>query len=42
LWRDGRLPIERLVRKYSYKDIAKVKEDIERGECIKAVLTWED
>ncbi|MCJ1300689.1 NAD/NADP dependent alcohol dehydrogenase [Hypocenomyce scalaris] len=41
LWKDGRLPLEKLIKSYHYTDIERAKSDMEAGICIKAVLRWD-
>jgi len=38
LWRQGRFPIERIMREYPFADIERAVGDTERGEVIKPVL----
>jgi len=40
-WRQGRLPLERIVTKYPYTEINQAIEDMHHGKCIKPVLIWE-
>uniref|UniRef100_A0A8H7K917 Enoyl reductase (ER) domain-containing protein n=1 Tax=Bionectria ochroleuca TaxID=29856 RepID=A0A8H7K917_BIOOC len=40
LWKEGQLPVDKLVKKYSFKDLSQAKEDLQSGQCIKAVLVW--
>jgi aryl-alcohol dehydrogenase len=39
--RQGRLPFERLIRRYPFEQIATAFSDMEHGAAIKPVLTWE-
>ena len=38
-WRDGRLPLEKLVRTYPFAQINEAIDAQHRGECVKVVLT---
>ncbi|KAJ3515081.1 hypothetical protein NM208_g15006 [Fusarium decemcellulare] len=40
-WKQGRLPVDRLVTEYSWKDIVKMENDVRQGTCIKPVLLWD-
>jgi len=40
-WKQGRFPLDRLIKRYPYTDINKVKEDMHHGSVIKAVLVWD-
>jgi len=42
LWRAGRLPIERLTRRYRFDEIAAAVEDARSGRAIKPVLIMDD
>jgi len=39
-YRDGKLPIEKLVRMYQVNDFEQALHDMHSGETIKAVLLW--
>ncbi|KAJ5721747.1 uncharacterized protein N7483_009681 [Penicillium malachiteum] len=41
-WKQGRFPIDKISKSYSYKDVNKAVEDMESGHTIKPVLIWED
>lgn len=38
LWRQGRFPFDRLIRKYDFRDINRAAADMESGETLKPVL----
>ncbi|MGW8483027.1 alcohol dehydrogenase catalytic domain-containing protein [Microbacterium sp. NPDC055903] len=38
LWRAGRLPVERLIRRYRFDEVATAVEDVRSGRAIKPVL----
>ena len=40
LWRQGRLPLERLIRAYPFEEIGRACEDARSGATIKPVLTF--
>ena len=40
LWRQGRLPLERLIRTYPFDQIGRACEDARSGATIKPVLTF--
>jgi aryl-alcohol dehydrogenase len=40
LWREGRMPIERLIRTYPFEEIGRACEDARSGATIKPVLTF--
>ena len=42
LWREGRLPIERLIQTYAFEEIGRACEDARGGAVIKPVLTFGD
>ncbi|CAK7230067.1 hypothetical protein SCUCBS95973_007448 [Sporothrix curviconia] len=39
-WRQGRFPIDRLTKTYSYKDVNQAVGDMLSGKTIKPVITW--
>jgi Zn-dependent alcohol dehydrogenase len=39
-WRDGKFPLEKLVKYYDAKDVLKALDGMESGACIKPVLVW--
>lgn len=41
LWRQGRFPVERMIRRYPFADFARAWHDCESGAAIKPVLTIE-
>lgn len=41
-WQQGRFPIDRLTKSYSYKDVNKAMDDMLSGETIKPVIVWSD
>ena len=40
--RQGRLPLEKMVKQYHYKDFASALEDMHSGTVIKPILVWKD
>ncbi|VXC43689.1 Aryl-alcohol dehydrogenase [Arthrobacter sp. 9V] len=40
LWKQGKFPFDRLIKKYSFKDINEAFEDAEKGLTIKPVLVY--
>ncbi|KAF4964896.1 hypothetical protein FSARC_7241 [Fusarium sarcochroum] len=40
-WKQGRLPVDEMVTEYSWKDFAKMQEDVRQGVCVKPVLIWD-
>lgn len=42
LWRSGRLPVEKLIRRYPFADAATAIADARSGDAIKAVLLFDD
>jgi aryl-alcohol dehydrogenase len=42
LWRQGRLPFDRLIRTYPMSDINQAEADMASGETIKPVLVPEE
>lgn len=41
-WRQGRFPIDRLTKSYSYKEVNQAIDDMNRGRTIKPILIWAD
>ncbi|KAJ9628356.1 hypothetical protein H2204_009331 [Knufia peltigerae] len=41
-WRQGRFPIDRLTKSYSYKEVNQAIDDMHHGQTIKPVLIWAD
>ncbi|CAK7238019.1 hypothetical protein SBRCBS47491_010245 [Sporothrix bragantina] len=40
-WKQGRFPVERLTKSYSYKDVNQAMADMLSGATIKPVITWD-
>ncbi|KAH8806078.1 alcohol dehydrogenase [Xylogone sp. PMI_703] len=41
-WKQGRFPVDRLIKRYHFTEINKAREDVQRGDCIKGVLLWDN
>ncbi|RFU28222.1 hypothetical protein B7463_g8101, partial [Scytalidium lignicola] len=40
-WKQGRFPVDRLIKRYHYTEINKAKDDLHHGDCVKGVLLWD-
>lgn len=41
LWKEGKMPVEKIITSYPYADIERAKLDLQNGTCVKAVLLWQ-
>ena len=40
-WQQGRLPLDRLIHRYTYKDLNQAVQDMHDRKTIKPVLIWD-